>query len=197
MLLCDLGPLFVKFACVINTKNEKSIDLFKENSKSCTFIDLNYSISYEDITLNFMKLNYSNENDFTSSLDYKVINNFITIEKIQNIYVCGNLNEKKNVLLKKLFNLNLIKINSTTHLTIRGIYFLTEFIEKKTMFDLSNQDMKNLFRIGRINEINSKNYISYKNNLFPFLLTNAIEGISCYLVKSPDDFKRIGGIITR
>ncbi len=63
------------------------------------------------------------------------------------------------------------------------------------MFDLSHQDLKNLFRMGKIKEINNKTYHSYKDKLFPFLLTNAIEGVSCYLVRGPDDFKRIGGKI--
>ena len=193
MLLCDLGPLSVKFACIFIDKDDKAMDLFIKNRSELKYFELQNSLNHENISLNFMKLNYIKEKDFHNSLDYKIILQFISEEKISNLYFCGNLNEKKNLFLTNLFNIKLVKISNTTHLTIRGIYFLTDFIDKKTMFDLSNQDMKNLFRVAQINAINSKNYISYKNNLFPFLLTNAIEGVSCYLVTSPNDFKRIGG----
>lgn len=60
MLLCDLGPMYVKFACVFTNKDDKAIELFKVNTENLMFFEMRNSLSYLDININFMKLVYCN-----------------------------------------------------------------------------------------------------------------------------------------
>lgn len=109
-----------------------------------------------------------------------------------NAYYCGILKNDLENYLETLFCCKLIKTGHTNQLTVLGLDFIFNNIEK-SFFYLPGQKISNLVKVGKLTEVTEKTYTNIHQNFYPFVMANILEGTSVYKVESKEKFARIGG----
>jgi pantothenate kinase len=201
MLIFDIGPAYIKSAIILSADSEIKEYLEKEleaNKQKFEFIVTNLTVKYKDKMLFFFKINLFRLEAFKKSYDYEIIKTIISKESTLEpsdkcSYFCGPIYEKVQKVLNDLFGRECVKIGHVNKLSILGLEYIAENIPN-SFFDLPGQSICNLVQVGhKLNEVTKKNYVCLKDNLFPILFANIIEGTSVYKAESADNFSRIGG----
>jgi pantothenate kinase len=108
-------------------------------------------------------------------------------------YYCGYLTGKKEVLIYELFQKKCLKCGELDQLSIYGIDYVTENIPD-AYFNVPKESIGNLIKVGEgLDPVTKKIKIDLKNKLYPYVLSNALEGVTIYRVDSRDSFTRLGG----
>ena len=194
MFLCTIGAAYLKITFILNEINTEFYQKYiEDNKKELVYIETKLTQSINKSVYLFFKINLMKVKEFISSLDYKFIKLITEKEILKEIDVSGRLTTKIEKLLIDLFNLSLNKKIQSTKSAIVGIDYLNTNIEYP-FFYLQDQDILNLFKVGhQISQVTDQINLNKKDNLYPYLLVNAAEGVSVYRVNSKDDFVRIGG----
>jgi pantothenate kinase len=210
MLFFEIGAVYIRSAIVYRKKEVESIftNAFKNEEIKFQYFQNNLNLEYKQNKLCFFKINLFRLEDFLKSNDYdliKTVLNEIKIEKneiSQSInengievlsYYCGPMNQKAEFVINKFFNTKPKKMGHVNQLSIYGLEYIAENIPN-SFFDLPGQSIYNLVKVGhKLDEVTQKNYLSLKDNLFPYLFANIMEGTSVYKVEGVDNFQRIGG----
>ena len=221
MLFLNISPIFLRCGVVLEKTESvlKEIDIYKDNFK---YINPNINIYYKNKIILFFKISYFKIQDFKNSQDYiflkdKIIKDYKLERKEENIlelyknnneiisdtriknddiekcYYCGELSGQKEFIIYEIFKKKCMKFGTIIELTIKGINFLNNNIEK-TFFNLDKKSVSSVISVGDgMEKVIKKNYINIKNKLYPYLLTVGQEGVSVYRVDSINSYKRIGG----
>jgi pantothenate kinase len=200
MLIFDIGPAYIKSAIILSKESELKEYLSKEleaNKEKFEYMVTNLTVDYKNKILFFFKINLFRLEAFKSSYDYEVIRILLAklnqCEESKQNYYCGHINEKVEKVLNELFLRECIKIGHVNKLSLLGLEYIAEKIPY-SFYDIPGQSIFDLVQVGhKLNEVTKKNYVSLKDNLFPILFANIIEGTSVYKAESVDNFTRIGG----
>ncbi len=210
MLFFEIGAVYIRSAIVYRKKEVDSIftNAFKNEEIKFQYFQNNLNVEYKQNKLCFFKINLFRLEDFLKSNDYELIKtvlNEIKIEKNdisqiinENVkevlsYYSGPMHQKAEFVINKFFNTKPKKMGHVNQLSIYGLEYIAENIPN-SFFDLPGQSIYNLVKVGhKLDEVTQKNYLSLKDNLFPYLFANIMEGTSVYKVEGVDNFQRIGG----
>ena len=108
-------------------------------------------------------------------------------------YYCGYLTGKKEVLIYELFQKKCLKCGELDKLSILGIDYVTENIPD-AFFNVPKESIENLIKVGNgLDQVTKKIKVELKNKLYPYVLSNALEGAPLYRVDSRDSFTKLGG----
>ena len=108
-------------------------------------------------------------------------------------YYCGYLTGKKEVLIYELFQKKCLKCGELDKLSILGIDYVTENIPD-AFFNVPKESIGNLIKVGNgLDQVTKKIKVELKNKLYPYVLSNALEGAPLYRVDSRDSFTKLGG----
>ena len=220
MLFVNPTPIYLKCGILLDKENdiEKEIEDLK---KKFEYIETKLIINFKTKLLLLFKINYSKIEHFKKSEDYAFLQKKLetkiknakneppqsetdnqkstitisqpTSESDNICYFCGHITEKREATILELFNKKCVKKGNANQLAIYGIDYVNENIDN-SFFSLPNQSISNLIKIGKgIESVNDKTPISLKGNLYPYIMTNALEGVSVYRVDSIHNYTRIGG----
>jgi pantothenate kinase len=188
MLLCDIGPVYLRCALVFED-NAKS-KAIEENKSNLEYFDFNINNDFQMKTIYFFKINLFKVGKFKESPDLKLIN---SIKDSETCYYCGPLSEKIESAIKDLFSVNLVKIGHINKLSVYGLEYVANNIPN-SFYELPGQSIVNIVQVGKeLNKVNQKNYVDLKDSLFPLVFANIIEGVSMYRAESSEKLERIGG----
>jgi pantothenate kinase len=108
-------------------------------------------------------------------------------------YYCCYLTGKKEVLIYELFQKKCLKCGELDKLSILGIDYVTENIPD-AFFNVPKESIENLIKVGNgLDQVTKKIKVELKNKLYPYVLSNALEGAPLYRVDSRDSFTKLGG----
>ena len=153
------------------------------NNKTCEINLISTNIDNDKI-MNNPKIKIFSENTNKNKL---FENNKI------NAYFCGVLQSELETCLEDLFNCKLIKTGHTNQLSIQGLDYIFNNVEK-SFFYLPGQKISNLVKVGKLDEeVTEKTYTNLNDELYPFIMSNILEGTSVYKIENLRKFERIGG----
>lgn len=108
-------------------------------------------------------------------------------------YYCGHLTGQKEMIILELFKMKCIKGGHENHLSILGIDYIATHIED-SFFNLPSESVSSMIQVSKgIKKVTEKHKLSLKDKLYPYLMSNILEGVSVYRVDSIDNYTRIGG----
>ena len=185
----EIKILYKNKICLFFKINYFKIEEFK-NSSDYEFLknklNINNNFHLDENDKNILESN-KNSNDILSSSS-------ITKTEIESCYYCGELTGKKEFIIFDIFQKKCNKIgNFFVEFTIKGIDFINNNLDN-SFYNLEKKSVSNVISVGEgIEKEMKKNYKSFKNNLYPFLLTVGQEGVCVYRIDSINSFKKIGG----
>ena len=213
MLFVNPTPIYLKCGILL-PKNEENIKEIEDLKSTFQYFQTNLSINLNSNILLLFKINYFKIDHFKLSPDYAFLQKKLNItsksseqketetsnkdsitlsNELPLCYFCGHITEKRESIIKELFNKKPYKVGNVNQLTIYGIDYITENIEN-SFFNLPNQSISKLIKIGQgLESVNEKYPLSLKGNLYPYLMANALEGVSVYRVDSINKYTRLGG----
>ena len=121
----------------------------------------------------------------------------IKSQGISSCYYCGILTGRNEYLIYKLFHKKCEKFGDSVQLSISGIDFINSTLQNP-FFNLPKGTISEHVIIKRKNDKDSKltkdkkNKITYKDNLYPYLLSSGEEGVTIYQVDSVNSYKKLG-----
>lgn len=108
-------------------------------------------------------------------------------------YYSGHITGKSEALIYELFQMKCVKGGKLNQVAIYGIDFITEYIEN-SFFTLPKTSVGKLIRVGKgLDKVEEKYPLSLKGKLYPYLMSNTLEGVSIYRVDGIDSMTRLGG----
>jgi pantothenate kinase len=162
-----------------NNSNEKNNDKNYFNNSG----DLK---EYNKNSSNEININEKNDSNYLNSQHKNNQNKKI------NAYYCGILKNELEKYVEDLFFCKLIKTGHSNQLTVSGLDFIFNNIQK-SFFYLPGQKISNLVKVGKLDEVTEKTYTNIHEDFYPFVMANILEGTSVYKVESKEKFVRIGG----
>ena len=165
LISLDIGGSLIKI-CIITEKNEKSINDFISSKNIFEKIDLNqFNLFFTSIqTINFEKLLFP------------ILKDLNDITKIKEIDLTGGGAYKYNDILKKTFDIELVKHDELQSL-IYGYEFMNNF---NSFYEIENDLIKKL---------------PQEDLKFPHISANIGSGVSILKVSANDKYERVGGTL--
>ena len=159
----DIGGTLTKI-CILCDKNESSVNDFLLSNNFEKF-DLN---SYNLFKTFFKTINF--ETDF-----FKLVKNLNNIVKINEMDLTGGGAYKYNDIIKKNFDIELIKHDELQSLKY-GYLFMNNY---KSFYEIENNNIKEV----------------PENIKFPHISANIGSGVSILKISSPEKYERVGGTL--
>lgn len=185
--------------------NEKKLILFKINYFKID--DFKKSPDYEFLLKIKIIQNVNLEEKDKEIIEEKILiykdSNEILLEpRIKNkgiptCYYCGELSGRREYIIYKLFQKKCEKLGDLIQLSISGIDYINNMLQNP-FFNLPKETISDLVIVGKGKNNNSKltkekkNNLSFKEKLYPYLLSTGEDGISIYQVNSINSFKKLG-----
>ena len=201
LLSVDFGQVYLKFSILSNKKliydsiNQYDTSSFKYIQHKLT-TDIN--IKEELCSIMFFFVSVKQHEEFIKSNEYKVISTIINIDLPIKVKYSGYPSLLDIDVFSKIFPMSdLVNYPSrSTVLSIVGFDFVHN--EKNhQLFKLPEVHLRKLTTVGKVTKLTEKDRIyidnSNKEEFYPYILANIVEGSSIYKVTSKNSYERLGG----
>jgi pantothenate kinase len=92
MLLCDMGPVYIKCGLLISDQLQKdeAMEELKKYQSELTFFETSLTMQFGDKTLLFFKINFFKIDEFKQSFDYKIVKNILERNNNSSTKMCND-----------------------------------------------------------------------------------------------------------